>query len=524
MLFTVPELRKHDSQPVRLFARDGPKIQPEGTYIGSDGKLHTVTMRGGGYDDGDENFSCLRWWIFDPSSGRVLREVRKHKWLWRIRQSIPFDPSGRHVMAMVDLHTIAVMVAESLDEITRCDLSQSLSAPSLQATRLRWSQSGRMLAVLMQPKVFLFDPTHELSQGGPHTQEVHVFSATTGNCLRSLSMHAAQMIISWSSSQDLLLVWTLDAGAPGVSKIQVLSPSCNESADVALESAASASGPGNTPFQIGPAQIPSPAFAELEWIPDGTLLRAQTRDKNTREVGLYILDPTTFDCVFQAQGRSLDAMCWVETPRQGAGVCTSVAYFYIRHEMVEIGHLSPLLLGQAASWHVQYINLSTVPSQTGLSASLSPSGSHLVALDRDDKMEDCFHVHHHKLAAAKGVASCNGPRYQRSLDKQRPISWAPLPGRWANIYVAVETTSPEAQEANATSSGGHHVPHVTLVDVTSDNILGSWALGDLAQQASHAEADHALPLAATPHVQWAADGCHLAVHAELGRAFLLTFA
>ena len=141
-LFTLTDASKTDSQPVQLIARDGLRICRSCTYIGTDGKLHVVTVE----SSEAHLVGSLRWWTIEPSSGQLLLVVRKHTWpdgdRWISKQAIR-HPKGRLVIGMVDHHTIAVMHAETLDEIAYCILPQGSSARPLQIAQVEWSSDGR---------------------------------------------------------------------------------------------------------------------------------------------------------------------------------------------------------------------------------------------------------------------------------------------------------------------------------------------------------------------------------------------
>ena len=375
--------------------------------------------------------------------------------------------------------------------------------------------------------------------------------------------------MSWSSSQNMLLIcsrsssaspagsansWnaSLPAVTSRITRIQVVSPFSSSTAHAVVDSAvralvSSINSAQTTPSNAcdTPSDSSSQDFDVCQWSPDGNLLVARktrchfnTRHLSNLDVpessspsqkpGLFILDPRSLNCIYEAPGESRRSVLWAATPKRGSQLQSSVAYLRGPRLTVEFSRSFCPSRAQEDHWHVQEISLGMSPSQPRFSVFMSPSGRQLVAFNK--KMQHCFHVYHHELAAYKEAALGNAASYQGSIDQCLNISWAPLPSMWPNIYATVESSSPEAQEADGKYCGGHHVPnlpaHVRMVDVTNNRTLGRWAVADLIQQASHGRADPTLqPVldVSDPALEWAPDGRHLVVQAGQGRVLLLAF-
>ena len=118
-------------------------------FIPADGHLHVVELVS---SKPQQQFKAdpLRWHTIDAATGRTLASEQKHYWPECHFGSAIYHASGR-VLGLVDNSTLAIMHAETLHELARCDISSRHTAlPENGAARLdgvAWSSSGAMLAI-----------------------------------------------------------------------------------------------------------------------------------------------------------------------------------------------------------------------------------------------------------------------------------------------------------------------------------------------------------------------------------------
>ncbi|KAK9825016.1 hypothetical protein WJX74_000814 [Apatococcus lobatus] len=160
----------------------------------------------------------LTWHILDPATGAILGSQQKYIWPLPSPKLDPMYHAGtRKVLGLVNVCTLAIMDAGTLQEVARCDISPRHEALAKRGTsvlhKVAWSSSGSMLAVAVcsNPQELRDMNSHwyaGIVAGSAMLAEIHIYEAATGQCLQSVPVAASDVRLWWSPSTDQLAVNT----------------------------------------------------------------------------------------------------------------------------------------------------------------------------------------------------------------------------------------------------------------------------------------------------------------------------
>lgn len=463
-----------DGQPIKIDFK--PKTEHFRMFVGQHGRVHVVDVAG----------QDLWWHVIDPATGQTLSSEQKHSWDASAHSMGLLHHAGaQRVLGMVDHRTIAIMEADTRQEVSRCLLVSS--ADQLSATpvknfdSLAWSQYGDMLAVTQGNNVGF-------------CAQVRIHDTASGLCLQFVLARALCCSVAWSPANEQLVMLTLDeqmntgnhigeAVAFTKCSIRVLQPDQQRV----------------VPVLCSPEQQSSAAWTRCSWTPCGSLLVAEYDCKRPlpQEAivsGLCIVDPGTGKQIFHDWSIVADTpaiqISW--TGPHGPAQRTVKAYLPEEASCIHFQR-------HDGRWQAVKQNRDDTYGGWLNGRLIDEDVLQVLHMECDGSQSVChYHVQRrqgYKIASGyKGIwPPCDAA--------------APFARGWPQVYAFVHQPQDSAQAQS-----------VTLVDIKLHKVLGSWTVADLA------EAAYADALPGTVHVaRWAPDGRDLAILCNDGRIFVMTF-
>lgn len=440
-----------------------------------------------------------------------------------------YHAASGQVVGLANTHTLAIMHADTNEEIVRCDVSPLYpllkKAGSGMVGKLAWSSSGSMLAVAIinnPPEFRAGEEWYEAMRSGAlMAAEVHVYSTATGRCLQSVAITASDIFLRWSPGMDQLAVGSYRECWPEF--IESYAPGADQaSADDGLPKHAGRPfrflkdmlrdddlehfrfegqirllSPiiGGMKLMASPVGQQSPAqWSSCKWSPGGHLLTVVWESNALFSgSGFKVLDPSTLEVVFESFN-NMGIMSWAAQPRSMLrGACLSACFPWC-------DGLVRFDLGSNGKWQVKAYGLATFqPCQV---VHVSPDGNTLVGL-RDKGWGQCD-LYHHSIGTGLGdwVNTSDQHRYSHGWH----LDWAPTPEHWPQLYAHVNQMAVQRQTdgyARAT------IPSVSLVSAQKDCILGTWTPEMLSLKIGSQDCeDEAMSMRET---LWSPNSQHLAV-------------
>ena len=467
----------------------------------------------------DEQLQPLCWYKINPDTGSIIDEARKYFWALPINRL--HHASSSRVLAMADASTMAVLNADTLQEISSFAISHRhwglASQPIPSLGDVRWCHDGSMLAVLLLRQV-------QPWPGGqiPHLHaEVHIYDAVSGACLSSLQLQANRMTISWSGRSNLLAIFCdrilSGAAAPAGgavnirNDVRIVDPVTQRvellphlHVDQRLSSDTERPFKGRSVSSTS-AEPPNAEWKAFGWTPCGDMLLGTWRCSEPPYTwGFALMDQLSLRCIYADVG-SADKMTWASAAANGSQGAQRTAYFPLLYTKLELLHVT-------GKWQAEANYLKHVIS-CGELAHLAPDGGSLV-----------IHAAHTGCLShlnLKSDARCAvTPSLPQLFREELPPQWAPFPRGWTPAYAHVHDF-PSEERAGASSSQVSLPRLIVLTDAKRHRILGTWTAASLMSQAGGQQPDRAGE--GEPHsVAWSPHGLHLAVY-SLSWTLIMTF-
>lgn len=440
------------AQPVRLAISPFPEFR---AFILSDGALRIVERVVDRFGIKVEQMTGrLRWHTFDPATGRILASELKHTWPEpgdgpdfasiyhaRTHKVIAFDGS----------HTLVIMDAESLADITRCDLSLchlGVESMSLTMLQIAWSPSGLLLAVVLADSPQHDSDVARLAARSKLVAEVHIHDTATGHCLQSISLSASSNLkLRWSPSGHVLAVQSQTISPANLTHMET-----NDAAAVIDSDDLHGLLYPHDPDQSSDDEHPD--WQELElvehWRFEGRihLLSPFNKSMHLPECRQEA-HPTAqwTDCEWSPHGHFLVAH-WISKDSFGYCVIDPSSMHHIhslaRHAQLIWWACQPPLLHQGSRISAYFFPCQIVVF------SLADTGTWKV--DAFSSQQD--EQHHHDWYPIAGIKNAHGCRQTQQ---------APWPSCWPGLYATVTFTRPSVYSSC-----------VKLVDSTTKVVVGTW--------------------------------------------------
>ena len=254
----------------------------------------------------------LAWYIIDATTGQIVSSELRHFWTLDVSiQDFLFYAASHRAVAMTDEHSLVVMEADTMEEISRFRLVPHHAELHVNARcwlgQLAWSNDRRKPAATLENPAKRWDPRPlppppEMQRSNGHgdgASEVQIFDVASGQCLQFVLLRAVAALISWSSSLAMLSVycdWEVlhpDSAHPAMmsgsqargATIRVLEPAVHRADMVEREGLADQ----------------KQVWEACSWNPCGTfLLTPYQEDGSPDRVGIGLRDPHTLRHVFTA--------------------------------------------------------------------------------------------------------------------------------------------------------------------------------------------------------------------------------
>lgn len=535
-LLFVLDLDVEDAKPVHL-DHEIPVQETCHAFLGRDGQLRIVQSSNVFYCGPGAPPEPLVWHTINADTGDKVSILTKYCLPRRFPLSSIHHESTHQVLAMIDPHTLAILEAETWQDLARISLPSHLQAsPSpAELQEFVWSMDGSMLAVS------LIDD----SDWPAAHPEVRIYNCLSGQCLQTLVLKHAQLpgpTMQWSC-QNLLLVSCLVQGYPATVD------SSDQPAQLGANGAGGHGQPGQVPedgpsasafssqvldpagqtarvvpcFQPGaPAKAWHQGLKLGHWTPCGTFLEMICKGGNAPLHGeLAIVDPTTM----QIAGRlphSQRRLAWamLASPEaEGRAVLafeasTGVTATFSWHDGL---------------WHSATCKLDE-PLDVCQKAEVSPDGTQLVASSEVSCRCD-LHVYHVDVSGLEHPEMTRALQYScRLASGVWPIAWADFPTGWPQLYAFVHSAC-----KLIVGNGPSYQQTIYAVAFAKlargDNLIGNWTEADLEQQAEHRERSLGnnqkspqgkYALAMGGNLKWSPNGKHLAVRTCGGIVYVMS--
>ena len=322
----------------------------------------------------------LRWHTIDPASGQTLSCKHMHFWFrWASSLNQVYHCASHRLVALGSELPLAVMEADSLEAVSCISVlprHQQLGQVSCSVGLLAWSHDGGMLAVSIgtfpqyMPSYWPCGPTGN--------SEVHIHDISSGQCVQSIFLHSSRPSLTWSSSQDLLMVYcdhehsTPEAATPADGTPVDFSPDGQSRPRGATVRILDPAKPTHVRVDDGAGSGNRTDLEGCKWSPCGTfLIRSRCYKHNTScdwEWGVQ--DPATFRYIYKAPGRSSD-LSWGSKALPGGEGQALTASLAASHAIVTFWRANGI-------WQAAASCLTSLPWCD--EGSLSPSGHMLVAM------------------------------------------------------------------------------------------------------------------------------------------------
>ena len=518
---------------MQLLNADAPQAQPVRlaltlvlrhrlhAHMGRDSMLRIVTASNA------TPLGALVWHTIDPTSGRTLSIQRNYLFPHTpsFSKSV-YNAAAHQVMGMCGKHTIAIMDADTLEEICRIHLALacvwagvSPGLPAANAFQLdiwEWSPRGDMVALQLQV------PSQEdPSRLDRMASEVHIYNTASGERMQCVQLRGACYSMSWSSSlHKLAMCCQLErlhgdgSGDQAASQQDAYLTATIRILDPALQTAS-----------LLPQDMSNPdwdmLWADCKWTPCGTLLVA-SYESSSPSSGIYVVDPHAVKLLYRAV-QATSSLSWGSLALPGKPAATLVAYM----PDVKMRVAFEYAYGE---WQIESKGMSFVDSSSA--GCITPDSSTLVVgkvtgtagptLGHCDFWSCNYeqHVIAENLHPGKGLLHFR----KEGLLPWRGISpdnlnslWTPLPKRWPGVYAFIQA-----------HTSAQPLASLALVDVKAHRIFASWSGADLLHQTRARESMKGL----TPRdlgkevkflsVTWSKHGRHIAAFCE-GVVFVMMF-
>ena len=495
------------AQPRKLFFESS---RHQAAWVDGEGSLHIL-------EAADQPPHQLSWYEIKPSTGHKRSVLNGQKLFCHMSSSqalLVHCASGR-VLGMPDPHTLFVLDADTAQQLSCINVAPQHAAQekgSVEVGNVAWSSHGEMLALSMHTS----HPVHKgnASIVGNDTFiscEVRIYNTVTGQKLQTASLPPARpsdLDLFWSSSLNLLAV-----AAPG----QIVKGSACRTLSIFTPV-----NPGTVNEQ--PTSHPRRQVSfffepnKFLWTPCGNLLIAVSHH------GFSILNPLTYNVP------KLGTVAWVKEPvyerpdleiswasEAASGNKPRIVTAYLRGPRILI-----ICRQTAGKWQAERRTLPGPDRCFG--GCISPDANTLVILQQESNGRTAMVHSDQRTAATIKIATA----YVRN-HAQRPTSkahirpeWAPRVGSGRPLYACIIMHGDAARR----DYRRHAWPQsVKLVDADAHHVLGSWTVVDLHSQASGSVSERAESATCRElsHLEWSADGQHLAVFSTQGYAWILTF-
>ncbi|KAK9840061.1 hypothetical protein WJX74_002738 [Apatococcus lobatus] len=444
----------------------------------------------------------LTWHTVDASTGQTLSSEQRHHWtLDNHIQDHVFNAATHRAVAVTDHHSLVVMDADTLQEVSRLTVlpqHTELDSNALSLGKLAWSHDGQKLAVTLEnigkcTRSPLPVPYQLRTSLG--TSEVQIYDITTRQCLQSVLLRSAGAVIKFSSSLQMLAVhchserYDPDGANPTNksnprrpmsgdrkqgSTIRILEPALHRAVLVEPENILD--------FEvIGDA---------CSWSPCGTFLLT-CAGSTLRPWGADVLDPHTLKRVFKAP-EHMSSISWaLGNPLHSKG---RVLMAYLAQSKICIKFWQ-----KDGEWQSE--GYSCGEFEFLHRGYITPDGATLVALCRpsqDASQQHCqagssqFNTHHLALDDMKGHTVATGFQCNRGGPQLRP-EWARFPCGWPQLHAYVHKDKAKALQC------------VKLVDARVHKEVSRFAITPRHKELGEV----ALSLGS---LAWSRTGSHLAVH------------
>lgn len=456
----------------------------------------------------------LRWHTIDPASGQVRDSKCQHFWFMDrdCSLNLVYHAASHRVAVLADEHSLAVLEADTLQEVSRIQLGPRHPDQGPQLLRVgsfAWSHDGSKLAVTLPRSAHprLASWHHDEYVSG--SSEVHVYDISSGECLQSIFLASLAPSISWSSSLDMLLVHCDHERipAPGADQAQGTWPGQTAGGIIDTQATVRILEPAQQRAEFVPNQVDAGGntlFAACQWSPCGTvLLTNQYYYLNSTSAYCWewcVQDPSTFQIIFKIPGHSRK-MSWAcrATP-DGAGQ-TLTAFLAASRTIVTFSKVN-------GHWQASQSQLKSLASC--IDGSLAPAGDTLVAVGKPDPSRIMTQLIHHDPDTQQEHLIVNSFIFT-CPDNVLQMAWAPLPAAWPQMYALVNKVPK------------HFFDVMNLVDAKAQNVLGSWTTSDLNKQALGRSLRWAPKADSLRAVSWSPGGRHLAVICEDRWTLVLSF-
>ena len=478
-----------DAARVRLALQTKRKLQP---YISADGRLYLIEFLG---DPESLDFCEVCWHTIDASTGQTLASERKLRWHPAFLENSPYQAQAQRVLALADEHSIAVLDAGSLQEISRIVVTPRSLKVDHEDMRIvqtiSWCPGGEWVSAI------LLIASERESPSAPFavSSEVHIYDAASGACVQAVQFQAPVQL-SWSPCLALAAVqgenvlyeclakigYTATAAgrpAPLKGPVKILDPA----QDVVIE---------GTSQML--AQCPQDERWMTSWSPAGALLIAQHGSK------CVVLDGLTGQAVFESEwaGFSFEGSTWASTAEAvflPAALPTQQAWIkFVRND---------------GNWRHAAKTFQIAPELRGLGgARISPDGRMVAGWAKLGGT--CrARIYHHNLETGQGqvtIRDCvahGGPKGFAS-------NFAGWPSAWPQVNAHIHASSFHQEEyAHGRTKG--FPAWLKVMEGQAHKVLGSWTAADLLDLIPGTPTCTAAICDEVSDGVWAPKGNHLAV-------------
>ena len=433
---------------------------PSHACIGQDGQLHLVEASRSLLTAGDSGPPPLTWYTIDPASGRTVSSLVKHR-SCGLHHIVSIDHAQFHrLLCMVDPLTMAVMDAETVQEISRFVLPSHLQASSLNSLfpAAPWSADGSMLAMLFSDK----PESHSDFDNPAVSDELLIVDCLSGQCLQTFELGRAQSRdfegphIEWSCTNLLVVSYDLQGRSDVINDAQIMNfedPSPSAVSVRVLDPAhQKVSCPPGVPSE-DPANVWDNYDFTCEWTPCGNFLQLSSWSEEDGHVQLLV-DSKTMDaiCTFPQQSQlSWGVQCPMLTKETVALVYDMSCNRVVRFS------------GCMGRWQMQELKFAE-PVDSCQSGGFSPDGSAFVGVFGESdphiwhlelppntasqpSMQDSMHpeqpqIRHSIVRTCPVECNPNSPIFG-----PHSFKWIPVPKGWPPMYACMPQKGNEPSKA-----------------------------------------------------------------------------
>lgn len=453
----------------------------------------------------------LCWHAISLVDGSMMISEQKHFWprtLPGLKVSLIHHAGSSKVFGFVDSHTMAIMHADTLHEITRIHIMsrhpQHIKEGFGLIADLAWSHTGAMIAVTWRggrhvtPAEAASDRRTQLYAGPPIVSEVHVFDTSNGYCLQSIAVSAGSIKLCWSPGTDVLAVYSRQDDWSGDE--QVLRYPIEQESE--SDSEGNDEGAYRIPRFLGQIRLLRPLQAQLhvldsqqkdhsqaqwtrcDWSPQGHLLVTQWVSNSAVEAaGFAIIDSVTCKTVFEADQPAGNTSWAEQSSSLLQGPCL-VAFLS--------GASMAIRLSRPGDGDWRAVPCTCSAFSPGSKVYTSPDGQKLVGLQFSLQALGRDRICHVALRSTSFSQEqslyLEGPYPGAKWD----ITFAPFSFAWPALYAYIHPSSKAGQaEQQALPSGRARavgpLMELSLVDCKRNAVLDSWTAQDLWERSTEGQ-------------------------------------